>query len=457
MAQRLEVAPLLARARERLAGRGLGAVLLRGAGGAAGVQVLGALLALLAQLVLARLLGLSQYGYYVYAFTWVVILAQLCRLGFHNSLIRFTASYRANGDWSGLRGLVARSSQLVLLTSLGVGALFAAAALSLRDGMPPGQLATFLAAAVLLVPLALLGVTQGVLQGCRRPALALLPIRALVHGGTLALVLAAAAVTGLTTGAAAMWLTVVATALTLALAMHWTRLTIPAEVDRADPEYRTRLWLAVSLPMLFMAGMQLLMKRIDTIMLGALAGAEAAGLYFPVARISELAALGLMSVAAIVAPMISELHSQGHRARLQRLLALAAIGTSAVTLVAAGALAVAGEWILGLFGEAFPAVYPALVVLLAGQVAGAFCGPAHFVLTMTGHQNRAALVHTGAAGLNIGLNAILIPSHGVMGAAIATAASTFAWNLWMLGETLVRLRLDPSVVSPWSRRWLKTP
>lgn len=450
-----EAAPgsLSVRLRRLLGGEGVGAVLVRGASRGAGAHVLGAGLALLAQLVVARLLGVSQYGYYVYALTWAMILAQICRLGFQNSLIRFTASYRTTADWAGLRGLVLRSGQLTLGAGALAGLGIAGATWLLAPRMAAAQVETFLLAAVVVVPLTLLGVSQGILQGYRRPFRALLPFRTLVHGGTLVLALAAAATVGLHTAPAAMALTLAATAASLAVAAYWVRQALAPDVRGTRADYRTRYWVRASLPLMLMAGMQVLMKQTDTAMLGAITGTDAAALYYPVARMSELAALGLLSANAIVAPMISELHTSGDRRRLQRLLTLAAIGTSGITVAATLAFWLLGEWLLGLFGPAFPAAYPGLLVLLAGQVVNALCGPVGFLMTMTGHQDRASLVLVGGALLNVALNAVLIPMYGLMGAATATAISVVFWNLWMLLEVVRRHRLNPSVFARWPRLW----
>lgn len=440
---------LAGRLRRRLDGGGVGAVLVRGTSGAAGAHVAGAALALAAQLALARLLGVGQYGLYAYALAWITLLATPCRLGLQTGLIRFAAAYRAQADWPALRGLARRAFQLVTAAAALAALALAAGALLLRARLPEDQVRTFLVAAVALVPLALLGVTQGLLQGFRRPARALLPPRALVHGGTLVLALAVAATAGLERAPAAMALHLVAALGALALAAWWVRSSLRPDTAGAAPAYRTREWLRVSLPLLLVTGMHVLMRQVDTVMLGAIAGTDAAGLYYPVARISELASIGLLATNAIVAPMVSELHAADARARLQRLLTLAALATSAVTAALALAFWLAGEALLGLFGPAFTAGYPALMILLGGQVVNALCGPVGYVMTMTGHQDRAALVLAVTAVANLALNAALIPRFGLTGAAAATAISIAAWNLWLLVEVRRRHGLNPSVFARW--------
>lgn len=437
--------------RQRLGAGGVGAILVHGTSGTAGVLGAGMPLTFLAQLVLARQLGLTQYGYYAFALGCIMLLAVLSRLGMQTGLTRFTAAYRAHGKAPALRGLATRSTQTVAGGSALVGASLAAGALMLQARLSTDLVWTLVLAGMTLPPVALFGVVRGLLQGSRRPAKAMLPQRVLLPGITLLLVLAFAGTRGIERAPVAMGLTFCAALVALLIGAWWVRDAIGPVIAATSPDYWTREWLRVSLPLLLVSSMLIVMKYVDTIMLGALAGTDASGLYYPIARISEIAALGLASTNVVVAPMISELHSTGQRARLQRLLTLAAILTSALTLAIAGAFWVAGKWVLGVFGAAFTAGYPALLILLGGQLVNALCGPVGGLMTMTGHHDRAAVVLTSAALLNIALNATLIPFYGVEGAATATALSAAAWNGWMFAEVRRRHGLNPSVFTRWPR------
>lgn len=441
------------RLRRALSGEGVGAILVRGASGTAVVQVIGLPLTFLVQLVIARQLGVTQYGYYAFALGLIMLLAVLCRLGLPMGITRFAAAYRVQSSGGALRGLSVRGFQLVTSASVLVALALAGGALLLDDHLPPDQTWTLVLAGLTLPALALLGVVRGLLQGARRPAKALLPQRVLLPGTTLLLVVLVTATSGLGRAPVAMGLTFCGAVIALVVGAVWVRDGLASDVAGSAPDYRTPEWLRASLPMLLTSGMVVTMKHIDTIMLGAIVGTDASGLYYPLARISEIAALGLASTNLIVAPMISELHSLGQHRRLQRLLTLAAIVTSSITLVIAIAFWLAGEWVLGLFGAGFVAGYPALLILLGGQIVNALCGPVGALMNMTGHHDRAALVLTCVTVLNVALNATLIPLYGVMGAATATAISAAAWNLWIFVEVLRRHGLNPSVFTRWPRLW----
>jgi len=88
-----------------------------------------------------------------------------------------------------------------------------------------------------------------------------------------------------------------------------------------------------------------------------------------------------------------------------------------------------GDFALRLFGAEFSVGYPALAILLCGQLIHAFCGPTGHMMAMTGLQDIYAKVITYSLFLNLGLNLVLIPKIGMLGAAIASAVSLASWNL----------------------------
>lgn len=71
----------------------------------------------------------------------------------------------------------------------------------------------------------------------------------------------------------------------------------------------------------------------------------------------------------------------------------------------------------------------ALVVLVLGQGLCAFFGSAPVYLNMTGRQRIFQRIVLGALVLNFLLNYWLIPSYGMLGAAIAFSVSALFWNL----------------------------
>ena len=77
--------------------------------------------------------------------------------------------------------------------------------------------------------------------------------------------------------------------------------------------------------------------------------------------------------------------------------------------------------------------------LVAQSLLIAMCGNAVSLLEMTGHQNASATVYAAGTLLNVTLNALLIPSLGIVGAASASLLS--ACLVSGCAVSLVRARL----------------
>lgn len=416
------------------------------------IQGCGAALLLLAEAVVARLLGISQFGTYAFASAWVFVLSVIATLGFNHALLRFVPTYVAHADWGGLRGIMRRANLWVLATAIAMGALGSLLLLSLRDCcLAQGSLPSLLIALLIVPVLALSGLRQAVLRGLGKIPQALAPewllrpllLMALLYAATrllpvplsasMALVCALAASTG-----------------AFAVGAYWQRRALPGEMRVHAPVYRDRLWLGVAAPLLLLVGLNLVSSRFDVILLGMLAPIEQVGIYSAASRVADVVVFGLVSSNAVVAPLIARLHATGRHDELQRMVALAAKGICLLTLPLALLLLLFGRPILGLFGSGFEAGYPVLVILICGQLVNALAGPVGYLMTMTGHQTEAARIVGISAIINVALNGLLIPLIGMLGAAIATAVSTATWNLLMLSYVHKKLALKSSALHAFS-------
>ncbi len=416
----------------RLQGEGIGAVLVRGAGGSFAVKVLGIGIAFGTNLILARLLGVTQYGVYLYVLTWINLLALMSKLGLDTSLLRFVSAYNARHEWGLLRGILGRSTRYVALASLLIGGITAIIILFLYDRIGPEQAMTFWIALLLLPVLALTGLRQAVLQALRHVVQAELPdsiIRPLL------LTIMAGVLYSYTRQSLSASHTMIFNLLSAVAAFSvgtWLLLkALPEQVRHISSAYAGGEWLRVSLPLLLISGMYIVLNQTDIIMIGFILGAEKVGIYAVASRIAGLIIFGLTAASAIAAPIISDLYSTGKHRELQRMITLSAQGIFIFTLPAAVLLVLSGRQILSWFGEGFMHGYGPLLILMSGQLVNALAGLVGFLMTMTGHQKEAMWIVGFSSLLNIIFNGILIPTLGITGAAIATAITTALWNIAM--------------------------
>src|SRR6478752_6257117 len=83
---------------------GGGGLTQRLAGTAFLIRVVSAALAYLSQIILARWMGTSDYGIYVYVWTWVLLLGSMMDFGTAVSAQKFIPEYRGAGELDLLRG-----------------------------------------------------------------------------------------------------------------------------------------------------------------------------------------------------------------------------------------------------------------------------------------------------------------------------------------------------------------
>ena len=89
------------------------------------IRVVSAALAYLAQILLARWMGGSDYGVYVYVWTWVLLLGSMLDFGIAPSAQKIIPEYRTSGDDALLRGFLSGSRWMALIVSSLVAALLA--------------------------------------------------------------------------------------------------------------------------------------------------------------------------------------------------------------------------------------------------------------------------------------------------------------------------------------------
>ena len=142
-----------------------------------------------------------------------------------------------------------------------------------------------------------------------------------------------------------------------------------------------------------------------------------------------------------IAPSLSAAHATGDKARLQYVVTQAARAISATAIAALIAVAIAGQWLIGVtFGEEFIPAYPALVLFCAGLAVKAYFGPVEVLMTMT--RNEGAIVRGQVLALMLSLTVSLTLASTAGAVGVSLAAILGAWILtFVLWRTASR-RLD---------------
>ena len=427
--------------------------LARGAGGAFAIKITAMASAFVLQVVLARMLGLENFGVYVYALTWMNFSAMVGRLGLDTASLRFVAAYNGTQNWTKLSGFISFTNRTVLIFGLIVGLAAIGLFYFLGSTTETTMVRSIWIACLILTPLnAIILTKNSQLRGlkCIVPSQAandvLRPLLILTILPILFLIFPSHVNAPIALGAHAISACIVLGLMHVMLNRH-----INPSVKDAGTDNDFRNWLLTALPFLGIALANLIIAQADLLMLGALASPTEAGLYAPARRIGNLITMVLTSVNAIAAPMFAELHAQGKMKDLQETVRMAGKWIFIFSVPCCIAVMVFAKPLLFLFGPEFVNGYRALQIIAGAQLINALAGSVGFLMMMSGHQNRASFLMVLCALGNIALNYLWIPSYGIIGAAWANFVTTVFWNTMMLFFTLKYLRINPTVFRKLTR------
>lgn len=388
------------------------------------IRIVSAGIVFLSQVVMARWTGGFEYGIYVFVWTAMIILGSLSCLGFQTVVIRFLPLYRGTGDLDGLRGILLTSRLFALGSATLLACIGALAVWLLSDRIESYYVLPFVLAFTCLPMLALGEVLDGTARANSWPVRALTPTY-IVRPFLVLLYMALAHVMGFEVSA----MTAVISAV---LATYSTTimqfLVVTRNLDATYPAGPRRVelghWMSVALPIFLVEGFFFLLTNADVLMVGLFMPPERVAVYYASVKILALVHFVFFAVKAGAAQQFAARTGPGDIVELRRF-ARNTVGWTFWPSVLMGlAVLVFGKLLLFLFGAEFTQGYPLLFVLIVGVIMRASVGPAESLLNMTGNQNICAAIFATVLAVNIGLNLVLIPAYGLMGAAFATASAT---------------------------------
>lgn len=187
-------------------------------------------------------------------------------------------------------------------------------------------------------------------------------------------------------------------------------------------------------------------RKVDVLVVGALAGPDVVALYKVAFRVAGLPLIlsGTLLIAAY--PEMSRLYSRGQRLVLRNLILKATAVMACVALASIIGFALIGKWALALVaGDAYVAAYGTVLVMLTGTLFGTTFFWAHpFLLLFNRNRYIAFSALTGLA-VQFLLLALLVTNYGALGGGLAMTCGT----LTIYGVYFLRIRRDwPQLSQP---------
>ena len=436
----------ISRARGYLSSDGLGPFLVRSVAGTGAVRGAAMVASFAVGVLLARRLGVQGFGYYSIAYAVITIASIPGEFGLPFLVTREVASAAAVADDAKLFGVIRWATGMCLLVAGGVGlAVLVGGAVAYAAGSRLVGAALLLGAPV--IPLiALAKVRSSSLQGLNHIVLGQIPPN-LLRPLFFALLLGLAWLAGMRLSAPlALALQTVAAAAVLAVAYIWLKRRLPANVP-PETVRSGRQWLASTVPLGLMGGIQIVQPESAILLLGLLASPASVGLLRIANSTMQIAAGGISVLNEVAMPVMARLYAQGDRERLQKTVTSVARAQFGATVLISIPLLLFPRVLLSFaFGAEFAPASTALMILMVGQIANAAFGPNAWLLNMTHHERQVAW----AMGIGLGVTVVLVPPlalmWGVSGAAVGLLASMLTWNVIAWHDARKHLGIETSIL-----------
>ncbi|HEV2515106.1 MAG TPA: lipopolysaccharide biosynthesis protein [Devosia sp.] len=404
-----------------------------------GARLFGAGVIFLAQAAIARLWGPDILGEYLLIIATVNIVAVVMPLGFETIGTYFAAEYRSTGYGQLLRGFMRRAYGHIALTAL----------VLLVAGYPfagllgePGRvlLAHWLPACLMAVATAVVYCNSALLVGLKRPFAGFFAdtiFRPLLI--VLCFALAAMASDAEAKFAELIWLLAIGFAAIAAAQFAWVLRAARQVPDTpAVAATETKRWWRFALPWVVIALATDFFFDIDLLILSHFLDRESLAVFGVCTRVFSLVAFGVSAVYAVTLPEMFERNAAADRPGFLKQIGEANLVACAISVALFAIVMATGPLLLMLFGPAFQAgVAPLAVLCLALCIRSVF-GPAALVLSI--HDRPYATLPAIGLGMGVlvGANILLVPTHGLMGAAVAALAAQTFWSaaMWLTAKRL---------------------
>lgn len=388
------------------------------------------------QVLTIRYLSKSAYGAFAYALSVVSLVQAFLGLGLERGVARFIPIFDEQRDYPRMLGVLVGAVGCVLSLGIATVLVVVGARRLLADTLVSDELAL----AVLLVLIALAPIQAldtlllhvfAVFGSARSiffrrhilgPLLKLAVVVLLVLSGSSVFFLAGGYVVAGLIGVG-----VYGFLLVRLLRAH----PLLAQGGLRTMRMPVREVLAFSLPLLTTDLVFVAMTSLDAMLLGYYGSATDVAALRAVQPTASLNHLVLSTFGILFTPMASRLFARGeHRALNSAYWQMAAWMTVLSFPVFAVTFAFARPVTVALFGGRYEGSAVLLAILAVGYYCNASFGPNGVILSTYDRVRSLVVVNLAALALNVGVNLLLIPRFGPLGAAVGTASTLVAFNVF---------------------------
>ncbi len=414
--------------------------------GSLGIKFLSALFAFLNSILLARILGLEQFGIYTLAIATIFILAVPVSFGMPNLIIRFISKYEVEANYRAIKGLLIRTNQFVIISTLIVFAISIISYFLWWDSFNSNLVEAIWYGLILLPIVVLNSLKSASLRGLKFILLGQVSNIFLRSFVTFLGVIIYYSLQIELTPAKVIIIQIIATLFSLLVGSLFLTRKLKEKTIGIQPIYKNYEWLKQTIPFSINEGIKISKERVSSFILAIFHGVESVAIFEVALKASSLVSFNLDAINTAIAPYISSIFEKKDFKSLQYILKK----SSRIIFITALPIFIVfffgGEQLITiLFGSEFNSAYLPLVILCIGQLVNAIAGSVGVVLVMTGNQAYYTKIIFTSTLLYLALNIPLVLYFNVVGAAINMGLLIIFQNIFFVVYVKKKLKLNTTI------------
>ncbi len=380
--------------------------------------------------LLSRTLGASEVGKYFLCFSIVNIAVMLGILGIDKAIMRFVPIYAAKKDWSTVRKVFNLGAKISLLSGVLVSVLlYLGSDLLAKEILDRPNLGEPIRWFILtIIPLMFLGSLTEAFKGLKRipmslamksflPALAIIGVLTIVpEFGLIGMI----------------WTYDVAVCIMAVVGIlfwYFSNEKIYQNNEEPTEDFEAKDLMKSSMPLFGLSLFQQIIIWAPTFLLAFWVEDAQIGQFAIAQRVAIITSLFLIAFNTILTSKIGQFIAKGQKDLLEKTTQRATLLVLLLVLPVFLFLIIFANFTMSIFGNDFTGGGTLLQVLLIGKLIGVMLGPVGLILIVGGREKLMRNTMMVSAITIVGLNIILVPLIGTIGAAIASTTAIILQNI----------------------------
>ena len=402
--------------------------------------------ALLNSVLLARLLSLEGFGYYVLVIATVMLLAVPVNLGMPFLVTRYVSKYLVYDDYASIKGLLIKTNKMAGMVVILIYFIAAISYFIWWKNLSPVLIESMLYGFLLLPFLGFGALRTSALRGMKLIVLADLPETLLRNGGIFITLVIVYFLGIPITPKSAVLINLIVSAVCFGIGYLFLRNKLLLKLKPIAPSYHSKEWFQQTIPFTINSSIVIVKSKVLTYILAIFGSVEAVAIFDVAMRGSTLVSFILDALNQAISPFVSSTFEKNNKEALQRIMKKTSRIIFSISLLVALIFVLGGKTVLiFVFGAEYVLSYWPLVILCIGQLVSATIGSVGLLLSMSGNQAVFSKNNIVFLVINLVLSIPFVIYFDVLGAAVLYSLILIIQNIILFVYVRRKLKINTTI------------